>query len=121
MPRVKHWTIEEALPLIRAMQPVTRNHGYHLCLGGGVLNKGMSEKDLDLYFLPMGSTPSDPPALLAWLTSIWGESTAIGAEQGYPEEEGSYIHRRIFRYSDLRIDVFIVGTPAPVDVEGLIA
>ncbi len=45
------WTLEEALILVRALQPTAWQYGYHLCLGGGVLNKGVSSKDLDLYFL----------------------------------------------------------------------
>ncbi len=46
------WTIEAALLLIRRLQPALRAYGYHLALGGGVLNRGSSGHDLDLYLLP---------------------------------------------------------------------
>lgn len=45
------WTLEEALYLIRRLQPKVFLHGYNLCLGGSVLNKGFSTKDLDLYVM----------------------------------------------------------------------
>lgn len=78
------WSLEDGLKLVRAIQPGTRQFGYHLTLGGSVLNTGKSDKDLDLYFLPLSNgTPEDPTALVAWLTKMWGESEAIG--QDYPE------------------------------------
>lgn len=43
------WTLEQALVIIRLLQPKVYSMGWHLCLGGGVLNKGVSNKDLDLY------------------------------------------------------------------------
>lgn len=42
------WTLDEAVKLIRQMQPLAFECGYHLNLGGGVLNKGFSNKDLDI-------------------------------------------------------------------------
>lgn len=81
------WTLEEALKLIRALQPDTRTFGYHLCMGGGVMNKGMSEKDLDLFFLPMcgGGYIPEPKAALVWLTQLWGDPEQIGRED-YDEQ-----------------------------------
>ena len=45
------WTLQEALQLIRDLQPQLKPLHYHVALGGGVLNKGTSQKDLDLYLL----------------------------------------------------------------------
>lgn len=81
---MQQWSLDDALKLARALQPETRKYGYHLTVGGGVLNKGYSDKDLDLYFLPMHNeavfpkvSPSD---LLDWLASMWGKYTSLGDE-----------------------------------------
>lgn len=69
-----YWTLEEALKLIRGLQPRIREIGYHITLGGGVLNHGMSKKDLDLFFLPLEGEqwkPS-PEKVLKVLTDLWG-------------------------------------------------
>jgi hypothetical protein len=78
-----YWTLEEGLALIRSIQTDTRKFGYHLTLGGSVLNAGSSKKDIDLYFLPMdGHHESKPGDLLGWLVKMWGEYESIGNE--YP-------------------------------------
>lgn len=77
------WTLDEGLNLIRALQPKTREFGYHLCLGGGVMNKGISEKDLDLYFLPLDNptlAKANPQELINWLVTLWGDYSPIGKE-----------------------------------------
>lgn len=47
------WTLEEGLKYVRAWQQDAEFLGYHIAIGGGVLNNGSSLKDLDLYFLPL--------------------------------------------------------------------
>lgn len=42
------WTLETALQLIHVCQPVAAAHGFALALGGSVLNRGHSDKDLDI-------------------------------------------------------------------------
>jgi hypothetical protein len=49
------WIEHDAISLIRGLQPKLRPFAYHLALGSGVLNLGRSEKDLDLYLLPVYS------------------------------------------------------------------
>jgi len=73
------WTLKEATELIAAQQPTAKEHGYHICLGGGVLNKGESEKDLDLYFLPMENhgIVQSQIELIMWLTSLYGAGIQI--------------------------------------------
>lgn len=44
--------IEDALTLIRELEPKFSDVGYHLGLTGSVLYKGESEKDLDLIAYP---------------------------------------------------------------------
>lgn len=47
------WTLAEGLDLVRILQPKLRALDYHVVIGGGVINKGVSTKDLDLYLLPV--------------------------------------------------------------------
>jgi len=80
---MKEWNLEEGIGVVRTLQPEIRAFGYHVALGGGVINKGVSAKDLDLYFLPMGGfkdskSVSSPEKLLEFLTSFWGEHKKIG-------------------------------------------
>jgi hypothetical protein len=45
------WTLESALPLVRTISPIALRHGFSLALYGSVLDRGESEKDLDLFFI----------------------------------------------------------------------
>lgn len=84
------WTLEDGLAVVRSLQPLTRQFNYHLALGGGVLNNGASDKDLDLYFLPLGhikmekdedkeaKIQENADKMLAFLESLWGQSQPIG-------------------------------------------
>jgi hypothetical protein len=90
------WTIEDALKTIRALQIGAVNFGYHICLGGGVLNHGSSKKDLDLYFLPYNnpSFKEDRPALIAWLEGMWGVGKSIVTsheDQSQPNAKDKWI------------------------------
>lgn len=74
------WKLDEGLALARALQPESRKFGYHLTLGGSVLNLGVSEKDLDLYFLPLDNgkklengKATDIDKLVEWLSGLWGK------------------------------------------------
>lgn len=73
------WTFKDAQELIVGLQPEAKKHGYHVALGGGVLNKGESTKDLDLYFLPLDNAtyPSNEIGLCMWLGSLFGMGTKI--------------------------------------------
>lgn len=55
------WTLEEAVELVRSLEPAAIKHGYHLALGGSVLMAGQSDKDLDLFLYPHKTTESDYP------------------------------------------------------------
>jgi len=45
------WTLEDSLPIIRAIAPIAERCGFSVALRGSVLIKGRSEKDLDLLFV----------------------------------------------------------------------
>jgi hypothetical protein len=84
--------MEQGLRVVRALQPATREFGYHLALGGGVLNKGESNKDLDLYFLPMGGFDANkkhnPDAMFEFLERIWGTGQELAASLTNKEKYG---------------------------------
>lgn len=47
------WYLDEtSLDLIRKLEEIAKNFGLHIALGGGVLHKGSSEKDLDIFVYP---------------------------------------------------------------------
>lgn len=76
------WSLKSGLELVRLLQPDTRKFNYHLTLGGGVLNKGLSKKDIDLFFLPMDNgVPPEPDKLLDWLASMWGDGEKLGIKK----------------------------------------
>ncbi len=45
------WTIEDALPVVRSIAVIGREHGFSVALYGSVLVAGESSKDLDLFFI----------------------------------------------------------------------
>lgn len=113
------WTLEDALNVITMLQEEVRQFGYHIALGGGVLNNGTSDKDLDLYFLPLcdNKTPVEPDELIAFLECHFDEATQIrGSGEQYGEDEFSPYHSKVkFVWVDdeggelkfRRIDAFI--------------
>jgi hypothetical protein len=83
------WELSEGVALVRAIQTRVREFGYHVALGGGVLNRGGSDKDLDLYFHPMCNEEikEDYIALVDFLRSIWGEAIPLGQDYGAPHHD----------------------------------
>lgn len=45
-----NWTLDNALPIIRNIAGIARDHGFGVALRGSVLERGESENDLDLFF-----------------------------------------------------------------------
>lgn len=87
------WTLDDGLSLVRGLQQEMRKFGYHLALGGGVLNHGRSKKDIDLYFLPMDNSDPDPnaTALEAYLTKLWGQPEDLWKDYGEQEDGGEFV------------------------------
>ena len=56
-------TLEDALEIIRYMQPLAKECNYYLALAGGVLNKGYSRNDLDIIAVP-ATSDNDYTALI---------------------------------------------------------
>jgi hypothetical protein len=113
------WTLEDALLVIAMLQEEVRAYGYHIALGGGVLNTGASDKDLDLYFLPLcdNKTPAEPEDLIAHLEYYFEDSMQIrGDGEQYGEDSNSPYHSKVkFCWTDeeegvvkyRRLDAFV--------------
>lgn len=104
------WTLDEGRAEVERVQQGSRAYGYHVALGGSVLNKGESRKDLDLYFLPLDSDESKPDrdCLVAWLESLWGDSESL-TDPRYAAFSWYAAKLRFDPIVTKRIDVFIVG------------
>ena len=105
------WTFQGAKPILDSCQALSRTFGYHMCLGGGVLNKGVSTKDLDIYFLPLDNNDSipNPKGLLSALQALF---FAKFEQLGKPYEGNSlpYIFKgKLVQVNGKRIDVFVMG------------
>lgn len=103
------WTLDEALEIIRELQPQLREMGYHCLLGGGVLNTGVSDKDLDLFFIPLNQHDSTPFAIVEFLGQQLG-SFAVSIRDS-PDYQGEamwhYQEMRKIDYCGKRIDIFV--------------
>ena len=101
------WGLDEALALVRRLQPMTRRYNYHAVVGGGVINNGSSEKDLDLYFLPLDNGKrEDHVGLLRFLATTFGLGTDLGGDE-YGDSP-VYKSKIKFHYEGRRIDAFVV-------------
>lgn len=104
------WTLETALAVVRKLQPLTRLYGYHLCMGGGVLNRGESNKDLDLYLLPLDDQGTvDYDGMLMEMETEFGPSADISVDPEYLAGMESPCHaKRKFANDGKRVDAFFI-------------
>ena len=104
------WTLGTGLAVVADVQQPSRQFGYHVAMGGGVLNTGASNKDLDLYFLPLdGGDRPNPVGLLEFLETLWGASAVALGNPDYPAYHSHYTSKVKFLLPDgRRIDAFIL-------------
>lgn len=104
-------SIEAGLVIIRNLQPQVRPLGYHIALGGGVLNNGSSTHDLDLYFIPLVAQETyQIDALYELLFTTWGPGEPINT---YPDEGSIYERRMRYHVMDFGyVEAFIFREPA---------
>jgi hypothetical protein len=102
------WTLAEAQTLIQALQPKVHALGYHVTLGGGVINRGSSEKDLDLFFIPKNGEDSAPRTIVVLLMGTFGIPRSL---RDSPDYQANYTYHckemLMFHDGTKRIDVFI--------------
>ena len=100
------WTLDDALALVREIQPLTRDFNYHLVIGGSVVNNGESRKDLDLYFLPLcNGNLNDSIGMQTALVGLFGPGEPLGSEDTY-EHDPRWFKTKFMRGKQ-RIDSFI--------------
>lgn len=104
------WTMADALALIRDLQPLVWELDYHVMLGGGVLNKGESEKDLDLFFSPLTGYEPRFDKLFILLESVFGRLRAMRDSPDYGLGAGPqyWSGMLIASYEGKRVDIFIL-------------
>ena len=114
---IHQWELDEALILLRELQPKCHALQYHVALGGGVLNRGYSDKDLDLFFFPFNNdvVAVVPDALREVLQATLGDEYTLGGpsvetediDRAYPNQERLFRARYTYRNGNKRTDVFI--------------
>lgn len=130
------WTLRQGRTLIASMQPSIHACGFHACLAGGVLNKGYSDKDLDIWILPMLKDCPEIAGedqtvdrlrrivrLFAYLHQTLGSSNAMTEYttpyptlmkarfflRGYRVRYATPDTHEVWLFKYKRIDVFVVG------------
>ncbi len=103
------WTLEQALTLVRELQPELHARKYHAALGGGVLNTGLSYHDLDLYIFPFDVSDIDP--IMPWLVTVLGPFEPFSKVDAgrYPADVNFEVKVKFDNVQNTgkRIDVFI--------------
>lgn len=105
------WDMTSGRALVSRLQTWSRSYGYHVCLGGSVLNKGQSAKDIDIYFLPLNN--GNPPAPVNLVRKLQFKLKSVVTpftSKEYPERELPYILKGKMSYQDKRIDIFVMGS-----------
>lgn len=102
------WTLAEAVDLIHELQPIVRELNYHITIGGGVINAGSSEKDLDLWIIPLNGYESHAHDIVSLLIENLGHCTALRDSPDYaPDAHPHAESMQRFEYCGKRIDVFV--------------
>lgn len=110
------WELNEAIQLIRDIQPMLRLRGYHLGLGGGVLNKGTSLHDLDIYMFPTSNVPTEYPQQLEQALQVFTTRGVDGLHKVFgPTSSGgggndAHCYYDLYQgdYQGRQVDVFVV-------------
>lgn len=94
---------KNAVALIRLIEPVVAELGYHCALTGSVLFKGGSEKDTDIILYP--HDPKEKRDALELMRAL----KPLGITARY-ETDARYVNRRVWLggYEGRRIDFFFL-------------
>src|SRR3954469_18790986 len=99
-------TLEDALPVVRWLETQLIPKGAHCSLGGSVLHKGFSEKDLDIFIYPHNEPSKgkkDASFLVKIILDIFPSARLI-TDVNYPHDRLLY---RSDNYYGIRIELFI--------------
>lgn len=113
------WTLETAAPVARMVEGVALDFGYHVALGGGVLYRGESEKDLDIFVYLHTTFDSankveikrSPVQLMEQLQSV-GFTPLTDKGKGSGACEGPQVgrYKQVFRalFNSRRVDIIFL-------------
>ena len=113
------WYMPDALLFVRALQATVWPLQHHVALGGGVVNHGYSDKDLDVYVLPLYGRDEDAQRTVRAIqntTLLPAIAYAIGSTaqldyHGSQDAGAETCFHSSLRYEDTEgrhIDVFVV-------------
>lgn len=107
------WTLRTARAFVAKLQPKLKAVGWFAAIGGGVLNRGTSDHDLDLILVPYDSNVQDLTAVRAVLQSMdggWDQLADVERVQKYWREKGSLDRKHVEVWLDdrkRRIDLIV--------------
>lgn len=107
------WTLLQGLDMVRGLQPGLVKVNWNVALGGGVLYKGESLKDLDLVFFPYDTSKARIYRLQDRLEDQgWTRTNTVNQMWAHWRETGVTDRKHIEVYrtpSGKRIDAIILG------------
>lgn len=114
----KKWELDEALVLFRHLQEKAHKINWALAMGGSVINKGWSLKDLDIIAHPFhikGNNQQAVDIIKLFEDELGAE--ARDSDERYDGDESSFDQLVVFHWTvvdgimniDHRLDLFIFG------------
>ena len=76
-PSAAMWSVSSAVAVIASISPAAYDCGYNLHLGGGVLDRGYSTKDLDVLAMPRFQVEQDKDRYIQWLANNGWASAGV--------------------------------------------
>ncbi len=112
------WDLITAINLARKMETIAEKYAMHVALGGGVLKRGASDKDVDIFVYPHGG--KEKPNV----TEFYKDLVKLGikewnkcdAAQKYNNDSKLIYMAKI---GNKRIDIFFMHIPIPVDLPSI--
>lgn len=110
------WSVDRARDVIKTLKDPLWERGYHIAIGGGVAWRGRSDKDLDLFVLPLFSMIDArqrvaPKDILVFLEAVLkAPSCPFSSSLGEDATDQDYLGWTVGQFNlpgDSRIDVFI--------------
>lgn len=102
------WTLEQGVDFARGLEGSTLPYGWHVALGGGVLHRGGSMKDLDLIFKPRYGALVPDLYIALKAIGMTQVRTARQMRGGWAEPDPTHVEE--WRdHRGRRIDVIIMG------------
>lgn len=116
------WVLEDAIKLVRLIEPVIRPFGFHSALGGGVLQRGSSAKDVDIMLYQrsheVAGTFSD--VLTALKTIGFGDKFYLCKGDKYADPTfGDFKSVYVTEFFGKRVDLFFFRFTKRVEVDAI--